>query len=376
MSIAIIRTRKLSTSGQMAGMQNHNNRSNNVLNADKDLQHLNRHYSKYGTNNIRQDIEKRIEEAGVNVKSNSVKCVELLLTASPDFFPLEKFKRDDGRYNLKGQGVNKWKEFEKRAFKFLKDNYGEKNVVNYSIHFDEKTPHIHAYVTPIIEKEVKWKNKRGSGVTKKNCLTAREIVGGKGKMAQLWTDFAEVMADIGLKRGREMAHATHQDVKTYYSKVNENKEFNKELDEFVPIEPDIDSLPKPNVFDRVKPDKYLESLRLTFVDKIKEAQLDGAQQVSKQFNGEFTRVLESQAIQGAQTKLINDLKSEKTQLEGVVDDLTAKNKMDLDRLEKTIDMMNNWRHFAERAVKYQDPEAIQEIMNFFNKPKDKGYERT
>ena len=70
--------------------------------------------------------------------------------------------------------------------KWLKDKHGSENVVGLSIHRDETTPHLVAYVVPIDEK---------------GNLNARHFLGGRNKLSQIQTDFAEHVKGLGLKRG-------------------------------------------------------------------------------------------------------------------------------------------------------------------------------
>lgn len=255
MAYAIIRAKKLTTGGQMGGMQRHNDRSNEVKNVDEDLTHLNYNYSKYGTNNILKDVNTRLEEANVKVKSNSVRCIEYLITASPQAFEnLNKIKREDGSFGLGGDDIKKWRDFQESTFQFLKDKHGVKNIVNISTHLDEKTPHIHAYVTPIIEKEVKWKNQKGEGVRKENRLSARDFLGGKDKLQKLQDDFAKSVEHLGLERGQKGSVARHQTVQKFYGQLEQGEKQveNKKL------EPDNIKLTKPSTLDLVRIDKWLE----------------------------------------------------------------------------------------------------------------------
>jgi hypothetical protein len=83
---------------------------------------------------------------------------------------------------------------------FLKEQFGAKNVVSFTLHQDEKTPHIHAVLAPI---------------TDKNTLSADQLFNPKS-LRQLQTDYAQAMAPHGLERGIEHSQAKHDPVQRLY----------------------------------------------------------------------------------------------------------------------------------------------------------------
>lgn len=226
MSFAIIRTNKIKTVQQMDGMNSHNTRSVETPNADPELKGYNTR--PIGSNNLRADIESRIEQSGVKTRKDSVKAIEYLITASPEAFGYKK--HEDGI--LRGD-VEKWKEFEKRALDFLRERHGAENVVNFTVHKDEKTPHIHAYCVPLIQKEVKQKNRHmaTATVSKQLRLSAKDYLGGKEKLRQLQSDFHSKVADLGLERGRKGSRARHDSVQKFYERVNEDEKRQERIPE-------------------------------------------------------------------------------------------------------------------------------------------------
>jgi len=93
------------------------------------------------------EIKTRIEDAGCKVRNDSIKFVDTIITASPEFF--QSHSQDDAR-----------KYFE-RAADFLKQEVGEKNVFSAVVHMDERNPHMHLCFVPL---------------TKDNRLCAKEII--------------------------------------------------------------------------------------------------------------------------------------------------------------------------------------------------------
>ncbi|MGK7893488.1 MAG: MobV family relaxase [Xenococcus sp. (in: cyanobacteria)] len=132
------------------------------------------------------------------IRKNAVLCVEMLLTASPEYF-----RPDDpsqaGYYQQKP--LEEWKQ---AVHQWLDDQYGDR-IVRAELHLDEATPHIHAYLVPLDE--------RG----KLNC---RGLFGGREKLSKFQDSYAEAMSPLGLERGIKGSKAKHTAVKQYYAAVN------------------------------------------------------------------------------------------------------------------------------------------------------------
>ena len=103
-------------------------------------------------------VEQQIQKAGCKARKDSVRVVETMITASPEFF--------DGK---KPRAV---KEFFEHALEFLKTKQAEETIVSAVVHVDEKTPHMHLCFVPI---------------TADGRLSAKQIIGNKKKLTQ-WQD--------------------------------------------------------------------------------------------------------------------------------------------------------------------------------------------
>lgn len=115
-------------------------------------------------------------------RSNSVGCLEVVITCSKDSIPKDKQA-----------------DFFNDSVKALKKQFGSQNLCGVALHHDETAPHLHAFITPIQELE--------NGVKK---LNAKSWTGGKQKMVELQNFFhKEVFAKYGLDRG-ESAELTHR----------------------------------------------------------------------------------------------------------------------------------------------------------------------
>ena len=105
------------------------------------------------------DISNRIiREAGCRVRKDSVIIVEVLITASPEFF--EKKSRKETR------------EFFDYAVEFMKSKQNSDTYISAVVHVDEKTPHMHLCFVPI---------------TADGRLSAKAIIGNKKRLT-LWQD--------------------------------------------------------------------------------------------------------------------------------------------------------------------------------------------
>ncbi|WP_171499090.1 plasmid recombination protein, partial [Acinetobacter junii] len=71
------------------------------------------------------------------------------------------------------QNKEKEQEFFKRSVEWLQQKHGKENVIANSIHRDETTPHLIAYVVPI--------DGRGK-------LNARSFLGGRAALSKMQTD--------------------------------------------------------------------------------------------------------------------------------------------------------------------------------------------
>lgn len=213
---AILRFAKLKTWGQIGASLSHNYRTRDTPNADANLSHLNEH-SHETTQEVKNALAARIPEKR---RSDAVLCLEHLITASPSW---------------SGWGTEKETEFFKDSIKWLEDRYGKENVIATSIHRDETTPHLVAYVVPLDESTGR--------------LNAKKWTAGNIALSKMQTSFAKSVEHLGLKRGIEGSKAEHQGIKEYYAKVNEALK-----------EPDIDfsKLPEPTIKDRMNPRKYAE----------------------------------------------------------------------------------------------------------------------
>lgn len=187
MSFAILRTSKLKSFGEIGGSLSHTYRTRLTVNADSERTHLNEH-SHSNTQSVKNDIAARLPEKR---RSDAVLCIEHLITASPEW---------------EGWNTDQEMAFFEKSKKWLEEKYGASNVIATSIHRDETTPHLVAYVVPVDANTGR--------------LNAKKWLGGKYKLSQMQTDFANEVTSFGLKRGLERSKAEHKTIKKFYSELN------------------------------------------------------------------------------------------------------------------------------------------------------------
>jgi hypothetical protein len=163
-------------------------------NTDKSRAHLNRELIKFpaGVTCRTEAIMHRIKAAGVkrkiSAKQNSV--IRIVLTGSHDRMnEIEK----SGKLNAWIDANLDW----------LKRTFGEENLVSCVLHMDEKTPHLHASVVPIVTEERKRREREGEKKYQKKSgprLAATELTE-RHKLREYQESYGNAMAQFGLERG-------------------------------------------------------------------------------------------------------------------------------------------------------------------------------
>jgi hypothetical protein len=132
------------------------------------------------------------------IRPDAVYAVEILLTASPEYFR----PNDPSLYgDYHADRLDSWT---KASKDWLQREYGDR-IVRAELHLDEATPHIHAYLVPTDEN---------------GQLNCKKIFGGRAKMFAFQDSYAAATQQLGLERGVKNSRAEHTTVKDYYSVVN------------------------------------------------------------------------------------------------------------------------------------------------------------
>lgn len=223
--------------GSGGGLGNHIDRTpgkeHSFLNANPNRIKLNTEVILPGKINslpLEKSIDYRIKEGYKGkkaIRKDAVKYVSHILTGSHD--KMKELERNP----------NEFKKWMTKNLEFMKSEFGTENIVRFTLHRDERTPHIHCITVPI---------------TKDGRLSAKELIGNKKDMETRQDRYGDLMKEFGLERGVSGSKAKHQDVKRFYGNINDKK---------VKLERLSDELPKMTVKDRINPDKFIDKLKET-----------------------------------------------------------------------------------------------------------------
>ena len=131
----------------------------------------------------RAEAERQISAAGCRTRKDSVRLVEILFTATPEFF--------------KGKKLPEIRQFFEETLHFFVQHQSRETIISAVVHMDEKTAHMHLSFVPL---------------TPDGRLSAKEIVGNKKKLTwwqdKFWEHMVQKYPD--LERG-ESASQTGRD---------------------------------------------------------------------------------------------------------------------------------------------------------------------
>ena len=172
---------------EIGHIESHNERTKEKYASNPDIDtarsHLNFHLVTPGRK-YRAESEKQIAKAGCRTRSDSVRVVEALVTASPEFF--------------NGKKRSEVRAYFTEALEFIKQNQNPDTIISAVVHMDEKTPHMHLCFVPLTE------DKR---------LSAKEIVGNKKKLTwwqdEFWKHMVKKYPDLERGESASETGRTH-----------------------------------------------------------------------------------------------------------------------------------------------------------------------
>ena len=108
--------------------------------------------------------------------------------------------------------------FQVLATKWLKETFGEENLVSCVLHMDEKTPHLHATIVPIVTGERLRRKREGEKKyeTKSGPRLSADDVMRRTRLHEYQNSYAAAMKPFGLQRGIVGSTAKHQANSEYY----------------------------------------------------------------------------------------------------------------------------------------------------------------
>ena len=162
---------------EIGHIEAHNERTKEKYASNPDVDtsrsHLNYHLVE-PKQKYRAEAEQQIADAKCRVRKDSVRVVETLITASPEFF--------------KGKKKSEIRAFFEDALHFIEKHQSKDTIISAVVHMDEKTPHMHLSFVPL---------------TADKRLSAKDIVGNKKKLTWWQDEFWKHMVKKypGLERG-------------------------------------------------------------------------------------------------------------------------------------------------------------------------------
>ena len=156
-------------------------------NADAGRTHLNRELVRFpeGVSNRTEAIQHRIDTAGLRRKvgKNQTKAIRVILTGT----------HEQMMEIANGGRLDSWID---ANLKWLKDTFGEENLVSCVLHMDEKTPHLHATIVPIVTTERLRKKREGEKkyATKSGARLSADDVMRRSKLHEYQNSYAAELA--------------------------------------------------------------------------------------------------------------------------------------------------------------------------------------
>ncbi|WP_310656552.1 MobV family relaxase, partial [Staphylococcus aureus] len=205
MSYSIIRVEKIKSGVNTTGIQKHVQReNNNYSNEDIQQELTQENYDLVNKEpiNFNDEIEKKIEERyTVNraIRKDAVKHIDGIVTTDKNYF-------DD-------LTLEQTRDYFNDSLDFIKDEYGEENILYATVHMDEATPHMHFGVVPI---------------TDDGRLSAKQMLGNKKAFTDFQNRYNDHMNRRGynLERGesKHITGAKHEEMNAYKQKTNYHKQ--------------------------------------------------------------------------------------------------------------------------------------------------------
>ena len=188
-------------------------------NADRSRTHLYRELVSFpdGVRNRTEAIQYRIDHAGLTrkVAGNQCKAIRIILTGTHE--QMMKIQEEDR--------LDRWMEVNLR---WLHETFGKENVVSCVLHMDEKTPHLHATIVPIVHTERQRREREGEKKynTKSGPRLSADDVLKRAKLHEYQNTYAAAMSEFGLKRGIVGSTARHIATSTHYKQQMQQLEEN------------------------------------------------------------------------------------------------------------------------------------------------------
>ena len=192
-------------------------------NADSTRTHLNREILSFpdGIKDRNSAIKNRLANAGLKRKIGKNQTTHLCIILSGSHDQMMKIQQE-GRLS----------EWTNANVRWLEDTFGKENLVSCVLHMDEKTPHLHATIIPIVTTERKRREREGQKkyrTTKGGPRLSADDVMHRSMLTKYQDSYGEAMKAFGLERGVVGSVAKHVSNSTYYKQKMESIQENIEM---------------------------------------------------------------------------------------------------------------------------------------------------
>lgn len=375
MNYAIFRSEPIMTTNDLAQIGSHNQREKKAYKSNPDIKiedsykniqlvplnykyvkrfhELTKKYEKQHNEKMKTERKER-QRTYTQMVNHSRNCVadELLFTASPKFFD-----------NMSEEDIMKWAN---TCMEFVYNDLGytKEQILHATIHLDEKSPHIHCVVVPLVKKLDKRTNTERWTISKKQYITD------KIHLSQLQDKYHERLVDAGFDlergiKGSDREHLKTKELKktTHYYE-NKTQIINKNLDEAINDLNEKMKTTKNTIFDK----EYV---------KVKKETFDSMNKVIKETKKvvEFQPKIEQLFIEvNTFTKSHQTLEKENSNLKREVKSLVTRNQnltAENNKLKNYIDVILGaikkfFRKILQFGNDYAKNETTNEIKEYYD----------
>ena len=374
MNYAIFRSEPIMTTNDLAQIGSHNQREKKAYKSNPDIKiednykniqlvplnykyvkkfhELTKEYEKQHNEKMKTERKER-QRTYTQMVNHSRNCVadELLFTASPKLFD-----------NMSEEDIMKWAD---TCMEFVYNDLGytKEQILHATIHLDEKSPHIHCVVVPLVKKLDKRTN------TERWTISKKQYIRDKIHLSQLQDKYHERLVDAGFDlergiKGNNREHLKTKELKktTHYYE-NKTQIINKNLDKAINDLNEKMKTTKNTIFDK----EYVKVKKETFdsMNKvIKETKkvVEFQPKIEQLFNEVNTFTKSHQTLEKENSNLKREVKSLVTRNQN----LTAEN----NKLKNYIDVILEaikkfFRKILQFGNEYAKDETTIEVKNYY-----------
>lgn len=325
MPYTILRFKKLK-GGAIGSCERHNERKKEIYKSNPDIDidrsKQNYHIIEQPKYTYGRKVKDLIKESNCKTRKDSVKLVETIITASPEF--------------MQKLSLSEQKEYFKIATDFMIDKVGKQNIISAVVHMDESNPHMHLVFCPI---------------NKENKLSAKSILGNQKSLSEWQTEYFECMHERWneLERGKSSIETKRKHIPTWLFKLS--TALDSRYEQLTKL------LNNANAFNLKKSKEQITELLVTFLPQAKrfEIELEKLEPYIESLKDQIN----------TKSKTISRLYNEKDDLKQKLDDEKTNNYL---KLEDMKHEKNKYKKLLEQV-----PDDVLKEIEERNKKRKRDY---